>query len=138
MKAATAACSCLTVAPNVAPPHLAELRRDPSLPASPEVTDKTRSTSGYPFAANARTAEYAVSGPVFAASSSRPVGQEPVVLGSITLSDTAIGTKTSVPIRDIAHLIPPLTLDARAIEISEIGRAVQQECRDRSRMPSSA
>eukprot|EP00456_Euglypha_rotunda_P062786 TRINITY_DN52982_c0_g1_i2.p2 TRINITY_DN52982_c0_g1~~TRINITY_DN52982_c0_g1_i2.p2 ORF type:complete len:115 (-),score=20.53 TRINITY_DN52982_c0_g1_i2:10-303(-) len=30
------------------------------------------------------------------------------------------------------------TLDAYSWEIPEIGRAVQQECRDRSRMPSSA
>eukprot|EP00456_Euglypha_rotunda_P032565 TRINITY_DN25215_c0_g1_i1.p1 TRINITY_DN25215_c0_g1~~TRINITY_DN25215_c0_g1_i1.p1 ORF type:complete len:108 (+),score=24.19 TRINITY_DN25215_c0_g1_i1:98-421(+) len=39
------------------------------------------------------------------------------------------------------ELEPPFAPDARTVHansIGEIGRAVQQECRDRSRMPSSA
>lgn len=116
IKAATAACSCLTVAPNVAPPHLAEPRRDLSLAAFPKVTDITRNASDFPFATNLRTADHALLRPVFAASSSRPVGQRPVVMGSATLIDAAIGLETSARTRETVHLLPAPTLDALARE----------------------
>lgn len=119
MKAATAACSCLTVVPNVAPPHLAEPRRDPSLPAYPKVTDITRSASDLPFAATVRTTEYAPPGPIFAAPSSKPVDQKPVVLDSTTLVDAAMGIETSVGTGETVPLLPALALDARTLEISE-------------------
>lgn len=105
--------------PNVAPPHLAESRRDPSLPAHPKFTDLTRSASDLPFAATVQTAEYALPGPIFAAPSSRPADQKPVVLDSTTLIDAAMGIETSVSTREIALLIPALALDARALEISQ-------------------
>eukprot|EP00456_Euglypha_rotunda_P046973 TRINITY_DN3743_c0_g1_i9.p1 TRINITY_DN3743_c0_g1~~TRINITY_DN3743_c0_g1_i9.p1 ORF type:complete len:216 (+),score=30.75 TRINITY_DN3743_c0_g1_i9:223-870(+) len=77
---------------------------------------------------------------------------------SITSYDTtakrtnvAIGTLPSVPpmvgwvgdldtdLDTLTTMTPTInTLDDLRIAISEIGRAVQQECRDRSRMPSSA
>lgn len=115
MKAATAACSCLTVVPNVAPSHLAEPRRDTGLAAFPKVADITRNASDSPFATNLRAAEHALFGPIFSASSSGPVSQKPVILGSATLIDAAIGLETARP-RETVHLRPALTPDALAIE----------------------
>lgn len=143
MKAATAACSCLTVVPNVAPPHLAEPRRDPSLAAFPKVTHITRNASDFPFATNLRTAEHALVRPIFAApasgrvGSSGPVGQRSVDLGSATLIDAAIGFETSVRTRETVHLLPALTLDAPAMErrsgsASEPAMAVAKHAINRS------
>ncbi len=99
--------------------HLAEPRRDPSLPAYPKITDITRSASDLPFAATVRTAEYALPGAIFAAPSSKPVDQKPVVLDSTTLVEAAMGIETSAGTRETVLLLPALALDARTLEISE-------------------
>eukprot|EP00456_Euglypha_rotunda_P008996 TRINITY_DN11899_c0_g1_i3.p1 TRINITY_DN11899_c0_g1~~TRINITY_DN11899_c0_g1_i3.p1 ORF type:complete len:494 (+),score=10.82 TRINITY_DN11899_c0_g1_i3:675-2156(+) len=53
------------------------------------------------------------------------------------LSDSYGEASTQDP--DAYHVLPPPVILQRLIESTgEIGRAVQQECRDRSRMPSSA
>lgn len=116
MKAATAACSCLTVVPNVAPPHLAEPRRDPSLAAFPKATHITRSVSDFPFATNLRRAEDALFRPILPAAASGQGEQRPVILHSATLIDAAIGAETSARTRDSVLLPPAPALDAPAME----------------------
>ena len=102
MKAATAACSCLTVAP----PHLAEPRRDLSLAAFPKATDITRNASDFPFSTNLRTRDHAPITQILAASSSGPVGQRPILLGSANLVDAAMGFETSVRTSETIQLPP--------------------------------
>eukprot|EP00456_Euglypha_rotunda_P079420 TRINITY_DN7629_c0_g1_i1.p1 TRINITY_DN7629_c0_g1~~TRINITY_DN7629_c0_g1_i1.p1 ORF type:complete len:109 (+),score=30.53 TRINITY_DN7629_c0_g1_i1:232-558(+) len=48
-------------------------------------------------------------------------------------SEASSGTKTATPLIET-----PQSISVISRQLLEIGRAVQQECRDRSRMPSSA
>lgn len=121
MKAATAACSCLTVVPNMASPDLAERRRDLSLAAFPKVRDIIAGPSGFTFATNLQAAEHAPIRPVFAASSLKPVGEvsvvkDSVIRGSATLIDAAIGFDTALRPSEPVHLLPARIPDPLAIE----------------------
>src|SRR5699024_12388701 len=54
----------------------------------------------------------------------------------ILILNSFLGSSDNLVFSELFHSLAPRPLAARSI--SEIGRAVQQECRDRSRMPSSA
>eukprot|EP00456_Euglypha_rotunda_P000402 TRINITY_DN10071_c0_g1_i7.p3 TRINITY_DN10071_c0_g1~~TRINITY_DN10071_c0_g1_i7.p3 ORF type:complete len:151 (-),score=40.09 TRINITY_DN10071_c0_g1_i7:10-462(-) len=48
------------------------------------------------------------------------------------------GVKLDFSDRPAGHVVSAAEVEAELTRIGQIGRAVQQECRDRSRMPSSA
>eukprot|EP00456_Euglypha_rotunda_P073158 TRINITY_DN6651_c0_g1_i2.p1 TRINITY_DN6651_c0_g1~~TRINITY_DN6651_c0_g1_i2.p1 ORF type:complete len:120 (+),score=30.39 TRINITY_DN6651_c0_g1_i2:512-871(+) len=65
-----------------------------------------------------------------------------VGLSITALSSDALVNRGVASSQDLARVVPALTVAAAAdgtpVYTLQIGRAVQQECRDRSRMPSSA
>src|SRR5438067_12015379 len=54
----------------------------------------------------------------------------------ILILNSFLGSSDSLVFSELFHSLAPRPLAAK--EWNKIGRAVQQECRDRSRMPSSA
>src|SRR3712207_8681936 len=62
----------------------------------------------------------------------------------ILILNSFLGSSDSLVFSELFHSLAPRPLAARSISdflltyLAKIGRAVQQECRDRSRMPSSA
>jgi len=84
MKAATAACSCLSVVHNVATTHFVESGGDISFAEFPKVADTIPNASDVVPTTNLQTVDDAPVGANFAASSSSSVGQGPIVPGSTT------------------------------------------------------
>eukprot|EP00456_Euglypha_rotunda_P061849 TRINITY_DN5185_c0_g1_i6.p1 TRINITY_DN5185_c0_g1~~TRINITY_DN5185_c0_g1_i6.p1 ORF type:complete len:117 (+),score=13.31 TRINITY_DN5185_c0_g1_i6:42-353(+) len=64
------------------------------------------------------------------------VSSWPQSLSSLSTPSTSPPT-SSDPVSSLSQT-PLATQESKARDIFQIGRAVQQECRDRSRMPSSA
>eukprot|EP00456_Euglypha_rotunda_P027419 TRINITY_DN21919_c0_g1_i5.p1 TRINITY_DN21919_c0_g1~~TRINITY_DN21919_c0_g1_i5.p1 ORF type:complete len:101 (+),score=5.74 TRINITY_DN21919_c0_g1_i5:77-379(+) len=71
-----------------------------------------------------------------------PRAMKPASPNSTPIAETSTSPKlTAGPGRPVLSVDPPTTTipsTTPASTIKQIGRAVQQECRDRSRMPSSA
>eukprot|EP00456_Euglypha_rotunda_P075865 TRINITY_DN70558_c0_g1_i1.p2 TRINITY_DN70558_c0_g1~~TRINITY_DN70558_c0_g1_i1.p2 ORF type:complete len:110 (-),score=48.27 TRINITY_DN70558_c0_g1_i1:10-300(-) len=82
-----------------------------------------------PMGDQAATLTITSSGDGFTGNYSGPMGSVPIRDGKIDGNKLTWALDITVPM--------PMTLTAEAL-VDEIGRAVQQECRDRSRMPSSA
>ena len=116
LKAATAACSCLSVTQTVATIHPAESVGEMSFAEFAKIAGTSRNAGDFLLTAHARTVGHAVDGPIVTPPSYRPADPRRGVLASTTSIDEVIGLNITVRTSETSYPPAPPVHDTLSME----------------------
>lgn len=116
LKAATAACSCLSVTQTVATIHPAESVGEMSFAEFAKIAGTSRNAGDFLLTAHARTVGHAADGPIVTPPFYRPADQRRSVLASTTSIDEVIGLSITVRTSETAFPPAPPVHDTLSME----------------------